>query len=266
MEYKRINPTPDLLHTVESYIFLTTDKSASFTDTFFPNGKPAIVFHFKSPFSIKNNKDEWETMPKISLVGCQSVPVTLKNEGTIDSLTVLLYPYSLYNLFKIRVEGLLTYLDGNQYFPDDFFKKLTTCPEIEKRAELLDGFFIEKLANYSPEADSFKAICDCIITKKGQIERKDMAESFALSENYIHKLFIKKMGISFKPYAQIVRISNIINDVYFKNTHDWIELLLEYGYYDQAHFIKDFKKITGKTPLQYYKSDKTLTSIFSGLA
>ena len=34
---------------------------------------------------------------------------------------------------------------------------------------------------------------------------------------------------------------------------DWSRLALELGYFDQAHFIKDFKSIIGKTPLEYAK-------------
>ncbi|NJK87057.1 MAG: AraC family transcriptional regulator [Bacteroidales bacterium] len=48
--------------------------------------------------------------------------------------------------------------------------------------------------------------------------------------------------------------------------NDWFELFYKYGYYDQSHFIKDFKKITGKTPNQYFKTDKTYSHIFSALS
>jgi len=33
---------------------------------------------------------------------------------------------------------------------------------------------------------------------------------------------------------------------------DWAKLALELGYYDQAHFIKDFKNIMGVTPKEHY--------------
>ena len=266
MEYQKVTPANQLLHAIESYLFLRTKQPVSFIDTFFPNGKPAIVFHFKSPFYLKKSDDHWAPIPSVGFIGCQAVPASLKAEGVIDSITVLLRPYSLYNLFQIKVDGLINYIDATIYFPEELLSALAQTQEINKRVELLDGFFIQKLKSYTPNSDTFKAICDFILIHKGYIERKNLSDIFSLSENYIHKLFIKKMGISFKPYARIVRIDNIIAEIYSNNIHDWIEILIRYGYFDQAHFIKDFKSITGKTPRQYYKSDKRLSSIFTGLA
>jgi len=266
MEYVKINPANEISHTIEAYAFLRIEQPKSFTDTFFPNGKPAIVLHFKSPFYFRNINGHWEPIPAVSFIGFQSVPVSLKNNGVVDSVTVLLHPYSLYNLFQIKLERLSNLMDATQFIPLELVKELANVSETKTRVELLDNFFSEILKAYNPDNDIFKAICDFIVLHKGHIERKDLSDIFSLSENYIHKLFIKKMGISFKPYSRIVRVTNIIAEVYSTNNGDWIELLMKYGYFDQAHFIKDFKSITGKTPQQYYKSDKSLSSIFSGLA
>ena len=103
MEYRTICASNQIMHTVESYAFLKTDQPASYSDTFFPNGKPAIVFHFKSLFYYRNINGLMEPIPTVGFIGCQSVPLTIKNDGIIDSLTVLLHPYSLYNLFQVKL-------------------------------------------------------------------------------------------------------------------------------------------------------------------
>lgn len=265
MDYKKIAAKKSLLHSIEAYCFYKTKDPAIISDSFFPNGRPAIVFHLHHPFSFLNLDDNWELMPTISFINFITTPVSLHSGGNTDTIAIILNPYSVYNIYDVILKNTSFPIDASPNIQQDVYLQLKQHDSIEKRVKILDNYFTEKLKNYNPKKDLFKSICDCIIQNKGMIDRRCIAEDYGFSENYIHKLFMQRIGISFKPYAQIIRISNILQEIYYNNNKDWFEILEKYGYFDQAHFIKDFKKITGKTPLEYYRLDKTFLAIFSAM-
>ena len=59
------------------------------------------------------------------------------------------------------------------------------------------------------------------------------------------------MGASPKKFASIVRLKNLLQQ--YPNTGSLTELAYEAGFYDQAHFIKEFKAFTGDTPENYFR-------------
>jgi AraC-like DNA-binding protein len=57
------------------------------------------------------------------------------------------------------------------------------------------------------------------------------------------------VGINPKQYHRIVRFNNLLPNIHRKkNICHWTDLAYQFGYYDQVHFIKDFKTFYGKTP------------------
>jgi AraC-like DNA-binding protein len=266
MDYLKVQPTPNLEQEIEAYCFFRTADDRVISDLYFPNGLPAIVFHLAHPFKYYSQKGCWEVMPRISLVSCATSPVALNSGGNTDTIAIIFRPYAIYNMFKIRIDGSLNTTDVEPYMHADLFPCLKEASCFEQRENLLNAYFAERLVGYSPDKDLFRKICNYTLDNKGLVERHGIAQAYGVSENYIHKLFMQRIGVSFKPYSQIIRVANILKEIYCLDRPDWMEILEKYGYYDQAHFIKDFKKIVNQTPQQYLHLDKTFSAIFSAIA
>jgi methylphosphotriester-DNA--protein-cysteine methyltransferase len=84
----------------------------------------------------------------------------------------------------------------------------------------------------------------------GNIKITSLAEQLHISQAQFEKRFRKKVGASPKKFASIVRLRNVLNMNPGKN--NLLRAGLDAGYFDQAHFIKDFKSFTGQTPEQYF--------------
>lgn len=265
MNFAKILPEESLLHSIEAYCFYKNDDSTVIIDYFFPNGKPAVVFHFKKPFSFLNLEEEWEKMPTVCFANCATYPFSLQSGGETDTIAVVVSPSTIYNIYKLTLSSTHYPIDARSNIDKEFYIQLAENEDTEARVKLLNGYFAEKLKNYNPQNDLFKNICDYIIQNPGIIKRQLIAKEFGISENYVHKLFLQRIGISFKLYARIVRISNILQELCSDCNHDWLEIIVKYGYFDQSHFIKDFKGITGKTPQQYYCLDKSFSKNFAAM-
>jgi transcriptional regulator GlxA family with amidase domain len=85
----------------------------------------------------------------------------------------------------------------------------------------------------------------------GQIKMHDLADHLCISQDAFEKRFRKVAGASPKHFARIIRLRAIINPR--QNTVPITSLALQAGYYDSAHFNKDFKSFTGQSPSEFFK-------------
>ncbi len=70
-----------------------------------------------------------------------------------------------------------------------------------------------------------------------------------INKRTLQRLFSQYVGVSPKWVIKRFRLLEAVGELSKNKKADWTKLALELGYFDQAHFIKDFKSIIGKTPL-----------------
>lgn len=88
-----------------------------------------------------------------------------------------------------------------------------------------------------------------IYTSKGNVTVEQLAEEIGVSTRYLRKKFVDTLGLSPKQYSRITRFQNTLSSLLTQKRGSGI-IAIEHGYYDQAHFIKDFKYFTMFTPMQ----------------
>lgn len=70
------------------------------------------------------------------------------------------------------------------------------------------------------------------------------------NKHFIH-LFEKHVGASPKAYARIVKFQHVLAEIEKARQISWTDIAYGYGYYDQAHFIKEFRGFSGLNPTAY---------------
>ncbi len=117
-----------------------------------------------------------------------------------------------------------------------------------ERINVVENFLISRL-NDKKNDDLVSLAVNFIKQSGGNIKMTTLAEKLNISQSQFEKRFRKTVGASPKKFASIVRLKYILNSPRESNL---TQLGLDAGYFDQAHFIKDFKSFTGKTPEQYF--------------
>jgi methylphosphotriester-DNA--protein-cysteine methyltransferase len=67
----------------------------------------------------------------------------------------------------------------------------------------------------------------------------------------MERKFATLIGKTPKQYSKLVRFQAVIRELSKNQVIDWAQLAYAYGYADQSHLIKDFKSISGLTPVSY---------------
>lgn len=83
---------------------------------------------------------------------------------------------------------------------------------------------------------------------------EDLAQRTGLSTRALQRLFSDHVGVSPKWVIRRYRLHEAMERMDAGTAIDWSALALDLGYFDQAHFIRDFKALVGRTPGEYQRS------------
>jgi AraC-like DNA-binding protein len=90
-----------------------------------------------------------------------------------------------------------------------------------------------------------------IVANPAGLTIKNIAHKTGYSSKHLIKMFSGHVGVNPKSFLRIIRFQKAIQEIETQGNINWISLADECGYYDQAHFISNFKEFSGFTPLEY---------------
>jgi transcriptional regulator GlxA family with amidase domain len=99
---------------------------------------------------------------------------------------------------------------------------------------------------------------------KGQVSVDELSEQLNINRRQLERRFASAIGLSPKQLAKIVRLQAALKMLEQGHFTSLTALAYENGYFDQAHFIKDFKEFTGLSPKQFFAGNLTMTALFVG--
>jgi len=128
---------------------------------------------------------------------------------------------------------------------------------VAEQVERIDRFFIDRLPEQDENVELLNEMVATLIRDREILKVEQLASRFSMSMRTLQRLFDRYVGVSPKGVIQRYRMHEVAEKIESGEARDWLELSLDMGYYDQAHFIKDFKTIMGQSPEEYLR---TITS------
>jgi AraC-like DNA-binding protein len=123
---------------------------------------------------------------------------------------------------------------------------------LDERFLVANRFLAQMTTELAPSMELVKAVCEYVDAQKGIVSVEEISQYFGKSRQYLLRVFKREVMYSLKRYVTTVRILDLVK---YKAKHPALPLTTlsyEYGYFDQAHFIHDFKKICGVKPSLFF--------------
>jgi AraC-like DNA-binding protein len=130
-------------------------------------------------------------------------------------------------------------------------ERVLTAPSTEDRFLDLEAAL---LAKYRTDAPSFEMVREAIQRLEGSAGQGSIhaiAELLGVSHKHLTDEFQRIVGIRPKQYARMLRFSSTLETLDPSQPVDWKQLAYRAEFYDQSHFINEFKAFTGLTPTEY---------------
>jgi AraC-like DNA-binding protein len=134
---------------------------------------------------------------------------------------------------------------------DEILQRLSVATTDKTRIDIISAFLLQHLTAGKQDLLIDKAI-QLIQQHNGLVKIKDLAVSLHISQDPFEKRFRAQVGSTPKQFASIIRLRKLIDTI--PTYSSLTEAAYEAGYFDQSHFIKDFRLFTGQTPKDFFRS------------
>lgn len=245
-----------------------SDSDSEFEDTVFPSGSMEIVFNLGKGIWESLVKNKYFKTPQIELWGQITKPLAIKSRGQHTMLGIRFYPHSAAYFLREDINLLNNQISDASDLLGTSIKNLQETlietPELKCRIMLIENFLLRQLAlneQYSLKIDKVGQILNGMKSTLNDSNISHIASRHGISTRYLHKLVYEHTGLSPKFYNKINRFQLSLKLI-TKKEQPLTSIAYDCGYFDQSHFIKDFKSFTGVTPSAYLVNDFPVNQIF----
>lgn len=161
------------------------------------------------------------------------------------------------NLSDYFINGF--YMDFQPF--DDLnmeMKSILGIANRDEQIERLESYWLSKFKNV--ELDRLENI---VADVEGEDSITEISKKHQISRQYLNKIFFKNLGKTPSEYRKVFKFRRALVD--FKKVNNLTELTYKSLFYDQSHFIKEFKSLTNINPSLFFKnidSNKEIVWLF----
>lgn len=132
--------------------------------------------------------------------------------------------------------------------------------------KLLEDWLIQQLQkNEKLQTGRIALACQKIMINNGNLPIKDLCSLANMSKSSLEHHFKQQVGLSPKMFSRVIRFNQVNRFLKETAITDWQDLVYRYGYFDQSHFIHEFKHFFGYTPSQMHLSHQNLSGHVSDM-
>lgn len=176
--------------------------------------------------------------------------------GTVSTFGIRFYAWtavlfsedSMRDVRNARVDagahfwGLKKYLEPRLYESTDIFSRIA----------LAEKYLLEHMNSVRENALLSQAM-GCILTRRGVLKMKELSDETCANERRLERIFGEYIGISPKKNSELIRYQYLWNELLYAPNPDIQDLVYRFGYTDQAHLLRDFKRFHTMTPTEARK-------------
>ncbi len=259
MTFQYFKPSGILSHFISYYWTLEAeDYEGTVCERVVPTGNIQLMFHYHNSFLMKRNTDRLTcSQPQAFLSGISSTYVDVSTRGRSGLVAVVFFPLGACNFFEFSLDEIR---DQNVNLESicsteikDIEDQLSGAEDNLQRINIIERFLLKRLSPVNRyDTALVNEGVNIINQHKGLISADNLSRRLSVTGRSLERKFTMYIGETPKQYAKIVRFQHVLTDMNRISECNFTRLAIDHGYFDQSHFIKDFKSFTGYTPREYH--------------
>jgi len=253
-------PTFPLNRFVDHFIYYEGYNPEHSIDRFLPDGNTEIVIDFDDgPQHIYDNETlkEIQACHHVWASGVRTEFITIP-AGKHAAMFVISFRKGMaHPFFPVPMNEMADrVVDADLLWGDDFAflrEHLLEIRDIRFKFQAVEDFLLRHFKSrlvLNPAVDYALA---AIIRQPDQISLARISQDIGYSQKHFIGMFKRQVGIAPKAYLKIIRFQKAISEIEERKKVSWTDISQDCGFYDQAHFINDFRFFSGFTPEEYVR-------------
>lgn len=253
-------PSFPLNQFIESFIYYRDYNPVHSVDRFLPDGNVNIVIDLTDyPKYIYDNETlkEIQTCRNVWFSGIRNKYITIPSGRDSEMFVINFHKGKAYPFVQIPLNELTdSVVDGDLVLTNeimDLREMILEAPLITQKFYIVETFLSKKFCDKLIVNPFIEFAVNKIIETPNQISIEQISNKVGYSQKHLINLFKDNVGLTPKGFLKIIRFQKAIAEIAAVKNAKWTDIAYESGYYDQAHFINDFKAFSGFTPTEYLK-------------
>ncbi|HOX81839.1 MAG TPA: helix-turn-helix domain-containing protein [Chryseolinea sp.] len=269
MNYQTFQPHSDLASLVKCFWTLEVPaEEGSQRQRIVPDGCLEMIFILGDNIKRIVSEDEFIIQERAMVVGQITEPFLIEPTGYVNVFATRFYPYGFAYFIAEPIKNLtnketsIELLFGEE-IAKELQQKIVHASSTEERIEIMETFLLSNLRNEATIDNIVKTTIDALLSSKGNAPIGTISENDLAKRRQLERRFLKQIGLSPKQLGKVIRMQTALKLLLNQKTESLTEIAYESEYYDQAHFIKDFKEFTGTNPGEFIDNkNMVLSSLF----
>lgn len=221
-----------------------------------PNACLELIIHLDNQKCRLPGRDGWSASPDYMLIGLITKVHQVRFKTEVPVFTIRFKPEALYELFGVSsAEMLNTYEDIDVVLDREFRDICYRVKEVQEIHQIIP--IVEKhllgLQEQRRTERSFVGHAAELMRNTDVANIEQISGMVSISPRQLGRKFREVIGVRPKEYLRLVRFNKVMRMLNHQQSLDLTSVAYHCGYFDQAHFIKDFRRVTGINPRLYFR-------------
>ena len=265
MRYRELPPPPGLSRWVQCLWIFESPHPAAAPQRIVPDGRAELVVHFGQPFAEVDSAGVATPQHRAIFAGQVTRPLVLSSPGNAGVLGVRFRPAGARAFLgmpmrhatdqRIAVEELFT--GAGSSLADE----VAAAGGDEARSGIAAAFVSARIAASGHEDDPIVARSAAMLEESaGCTAMEALVARSGIGRRQLERRFGDAVGIGPALLASILRFRSVFDVIERDGARPWTDAALAAGYYDQSHFIREFRRFVGCTPSEFSRQREGLAA------
>jgi AraC-like DNA-binding protein len=256
LDYRQVAPSPRLAEFVRYYDYSDVVADGTSSYPFAVSLFPLLAFYLGAPCTAYEHDAAVtrQLPPAIALGLCDHRVADLLDRGQHTNFMVIFEPTGFYRLFHLSPWELRNYAhDCRDVLGPEIaglHARLYQARDMIERVRLIEAFLLQRVDRALPRS-GMQYAADLLIQSRGSANLSDVAASLGLSDSSWRRHFTTQIGVAPKRYQRMLRFHHAVALKRDVAGISWTDVCQEAGYYDQSHFIAEFRELGGAAPSRF---------------
>lgn len=221
-----------------------------------PSGEAELLINLGRPYRVMDPSDRsrWSSHRSTAVIGVHDRCVISEETGAQNVLVVRLRPPGAHILFDAPMHELanrfVEFEAVNPGLARSLPSQLYGARDWETRFAIMDSVIARRVERARPAASRAAWAWQSLHDSAGMMSIRSLASESGCSPKHLIAQFRDYVGLPPKIAARVLRFNRALKLIERGGALEWPQIALECGYYDQAHFIRDFRVFAGCTPVE----------------
>ena len=231
--------------------------SKNWRNMILPDGAVELIVNLGDPQRLCDPRDHSKsTLFRHSWVsGERREPIVIDEEGHVDLVGVRFKPGGAWPFLSLPISeftGRVVELEailGRE--AEELSGRMSEVSDEDERFRLLQSWLLLRLRRGAPPTPAVRYALNLIRSGTEGLRIGHIPEKIGVSHKHLLREFDRCVGLPPKLFARLCAFQRAIGSIAQKTELNWADVATTCGYYDQAHFIHEFRAFSGFTPTMY---------------